>query len=386
MSDVPPDDPFAGVPFLAELSKAMAARGPVQWDVARQVALVTVGAAQGEDNVDPLARASVESLSPVAELHVRDAIVPLTGAYASPRVEVVHRSGWAHHTLESYRAIFTEFARSVTAADPGSAPVGADPFAAMARMVAPMMLGMSIGTMVGQLALRAFGQYDLPVPREPADRLVLCARNVDAFAAEWSIPADEMRMWVLADELARHAILGAPHVRGDLLAAITAHAAGFRPDPTALAERLGGLGDAGGDPAALMQRLIGDPTMLLGATRTPEQERLAPRLEAMVAALAGVADLVVDGVAARLLGGAGRVAEAVRRRRVEASASDRFVEQLLGVRLDEPRLARGAAWARGVVERAGTDGLARMFAAPGRMPTPAELDAPGLWLERIALA
>jgi uncharacterized protein (DUF2342 family) len=38
------------------------------------------------------------------------------------------------------------------------------------------------------------------------------------------------------------------------------------------------------------------------------------------------------------------------------------------------------------VERAGTEGLARMFAAPGRMPTPAELDAPGLWLERIALA
>lgn len=386
MSDVPPDDPFAGVPFLAELSKAMASRGPVQWDVARQVAIVTVGAAQGEDNVDPLARAAVESLSPVAEMHVRDAIVPLTGAYAAPRIEVVHRGGWVHHTLESYRGIFTGFAQSVTASDAGAAPTTADPFAAMARMVAPMMLGMSIGTMVGQLALRAFGQYDLPVPRDPADRLVLCARNVDDFAREWSIPADEMRMWVLADELARHAILGAAHVRGELLAAITAHAAGFRPDPTALAERLGGLGDAGGDPAALMQRLIGDPTMLLGAARTPEQERLAPRLEAMVAALVGVTDLVVDGVATRLLGGAGRVAEAVRRRRVEAAASDRFVEQILGVRLDEPGLARGAAWVRGVVDRAGSEGLARMFAAPGRMPTPAELDAPGLWLERIALA
>jgi uncharacterized protein (DUF2342 family) len=134
-----------------------------------------------------------------------------------------------------------------------------------------------------------------------------------------------------------------------------------------------------------MQRLLGDPTMLLGASRTPAQERLAPRLEAMVAALLGCADLVVDGIAVRALGGAGRVAEAVRRRRVEAAASDRFVEQLLGVRLQETALARGASWARGVVERGGIDGLARMFAAPGRLPTPAELDAPGLWLERISL-
>lgn len=381
MSDVPPDDPFAGVPFLAELSKAMSARGPVQWDVARQVALVSVGAAQGEDNVDPLARAAIESLAPVADMHVRDAVVPLTGAYAAPRVEVVNRSGWVHHTLEAYRGTLTEFARALRTDEPAG-----DAAAALGRMLAPMMLGMSIGTMVGGLAVRAFGQYDLPVPRDPADLLVLCARNVDVFAAEWSIPADEMRMWVLVDELARHAILGSPHVRAELRAAITAHAAGFRPDPTALAERLGGLAGEGGDPAAMMQRLLGDPTMLLGATRTAEQERLAPRLEAMVAALAGCADLVVDGVAARLLGGAGRVAEAVRRRRIEASSGDRFVEQLLGVGLDEARLARGAAWARGVVERAGTEGLARMFAAPGRMPTPTELDAPGLWLERIALA
>lgn len=394
MSGVPPDDPFAGVPFFAELSKAMAARGPVQWDVARHVALVTVGAAQGEDNVDPLARAGFDALLPVAGRHVREAVVPLTGAFAAPKMEVVNRSGWVHHTLESYRGVFTEFARSVTGADGdgadagdarSSAPAGADAFAALTRMLAPMMLGMSIGTMVGQLATRAFGQYDLPVPREPANRIILCARNVDGFAVEWSIPVPEMRTWVLCEELTRHAILGAAQVRGDLLAAITAHAAGFRPDASALADRMGGLADASSDPGALMQRLLGDPTMLLGASRTPAQERLAPRLEAMVAALLGCADLVVDGIAVRALGGAGRVAEAVRRRRVEAAASDRFVERLLGVRLQETALARGASWARGVVERGGIDGLARMFAAPGRLPTPAELDAPGLWLERISL-
>jgi uncharacterized protein (DUF2342 family) len=40
---------------------------------------------------------------------------------------------------------------------------------------------------------------------------------------------------------------------------------------------------------------------------------------------------------------------------------------------------------RGVVERAGDDGLARLWASARELPTPAEMAAPGLWLARIDL-
>jgi uncharacterized protein (DUF2342 family) len=46
---------------------------------------------------------------------------------------------------------------------------------------------------------------------------------------------------------------------------------------------------------------------------------------------------------------------------------------------------RGAAFVRGVVERAGEDGLSRLVLDVRALPTPAEVDAPGLWLERIDL-
>ena len=38
-----------------------------------------------------------------------------------------------------------------------------------------------------------------------------------------------------------------------------------------------------------------------------------------------------------------------------------------------------------MVERAGEDGLARLWTSARTLPTPAEVDAPGLWLERIDL-
>jgi uncharacterized protein (DUF2342 family) len=39
----------------------------------------------------------------------------------------------------------------------------------------------------------------------------------------------------------------------------------------------------------------------------------------------------------------------------------------------------------GVVQRAGEESLTRLWEPVRNLPTPAEVDAPGLWLERIDL-
>src|SRR5690606_5175850 len=91
--------------------------------------------------------------------------------------------------------------------------------------------------------------------------------------------------------------------------------------------------------------------LLLGALASPEQARLVPRLEAFVAAIVGYVDHVVDAVSARVIGATSRIGEARRRHRVEADTSDRFVEQLLGLKLDQPAYDRGRAFVDGVIER-----------------------------------
>jgi uncharacterized protein (DUF2342 family) len=58
---------------------------------------------------------------------------------------------------------------------------------------------------------------------------------------------------------------------------------------------------------------------------------------------------------------------------------------MLGVELDREHYERGHRFCEGVIERAGMAGLNRLLDAPERLPTPAELDAPGLWLARIDL-
>ena len=50
-------------------------------------------------------------------------------------------------------------------------------------------MGMSVGSMVGSLARRAFGVYDLPIPRADVLSLVLVPPTIDEFASQWSIDA-----------------------------------------------------------------------------------------------------------------------------------------------------------------------------------------------------
>ena len=140
------------------------------------------------------------------------------------------------------------------------------------------------------------------------------------------------------------------------------------------------------DPIAAMQQAFGDPEVLLGAVRSPEQAALEPELDAAVAVTIGAIDWVVDAVSVRIIGGnALQIAEAVRRRRAETSPDDVFVERLLGIRLGAEQTARGKAFVQGVVDRAGENGLEPFFTDPAAVPTPNEIEAPGLWLARIDL-
>jgi putative hydrolase len=256
--------------------------------------------------------------------------------------------------------------------------------AGLSQMMAPAMMGMAIGSMVGRMAARTFGQYDLPIPRSDQTLLVVPS-SIDRFAAEWSLPVDEMRLWVISQELSGHALFTIESLRTAFTAMVRQYVGAFRPDPAGVAEKLAELqDDDAGDPMQAVQRALGDPAVLLGAVQSPEQAQLAPRLDAAVAAVIGCVDYFVDAVAARMIGGdALRIAEAVRRRRVEASPDDLFVERLLGLKLTQAHVQRGKAFVAGVVDRVGEHRLATLFALPDSLPTPAELDAPGLWLARL---
>jgi putative hydrolase len=383
-------NPFEGFPLFGDLAKLFGqGGGGVPWDAARSLALAVATDNTSEANVDPLERIKLEQLARVAELHVANVTgLSTTATGRELSVVPVNRGHWAQRTLADYRPLLEKLAgslgtadASLVADDPDLGPGGEDDQLAamlgpMIQAMQPMMVAMTAGSMVGHMARRAFGQYDLPIPRTLSDELLILVPNLDEFGREWSLPPDDLRLWICLHEIAHHTVMGVPHVRARLEALLGEYTTKFRNDPRALEEHLGELDLTGGpDSMASLQRALGQPGALLGAIQSDEQRALLPRLEALVAVVVGVVDHVMDEVGGKLIASYGMLTEALRRRRVETGEADRFVERLLGLELTQAVYERGATFVAGVVERAGPEGLARLW----------EGDAPGLWLARIDL-
>jgi putative hydrolase len=372
--------------MFGDLARWFGGQGPVNWDVARQTAqwISTDGAS--EANVEPLERMRMEELLRVADLHVVEATglsTSIAGGVLSALP--VTRGDWALHSMESFRPFLERLARAL-ADTPADEETPGDPatqlLGDLGKVLGPVLLGVQSGYMVGHLARRALGQYDQPLPRPPADQLLVVPANVDAFAAEWSLPPADLRMWVCLREVITHAVLGRPHVRARLHGLIDDYVTRFEVNPDAVEASLGELDPT--DPQAL-QRVLGNPETLLGAVQTDAQREVLARLATLTTVIVGYVDHVMEVVGHRLVGDYRMVTEAMRRRRSESSEGDRFAARLLGLALDPAQYDRGEAFVDGIVERAGEDALRRLWTGERELPTPAEVDAPGLWLARIDL-
>jgi putative hydrolase len=368
----------------------LTSQGPINWEFARQLALMTANEGEAEANPDPLARVRLEELLRVAELHVEQATgLPVAASGGLLTVQAVTRSDWALRTLQAWRPLLETLATALarSAADaPMPDELTNDPMARLLgnlpQAMGPLLFGIQVGSMVGSLATRAMGQYDLPVPRPAGDQLLMVPVAIDGFAQDWSLPTDDVRLWVCLHEITHHAVLSRPHVRARLDELMTEYVNAFEPDASALEDRLASF-----DPTDMssLQQTFSNPEVLLGEMETPAQRAVMVPLQALLSAVVGYVDHVMDQVGLRLITSYGPLTEAMRRRRLDDGAGTRFVARLLGVSLDGAAYDRGTAFVAGVLERAGEEGLARLWHSAKELPTPAEIAAPGLWLARIDL-
>ncbi|MGO8826655.1 MAG: zinc-dependent metalloprotease [Acidimicrobiales bacterium] len=390
-----PDNPMGGL--LGDLLKVIGSgpgAGDSWFDAARTLAFGVATDGGQDENPDPLVRIAFEELARVAELHVADATGISSPGNGSVSFEAVGPGQWSFRVLEAYRPVLKSM---IDAQQQGAAAVPTstdlnefDPddvgglgglLGQFALTLGPVFLGMQFGSAAGHLARRAFGQYALPLPWPEAPTLLLVPGNVARFAEDWSLPLQEVQLWVCLRELTMHAVLTRPGVRSSLMTLLgdaSAHAAAAQ---RSIVER---LGDGLGDPAAL-EDALGDPEALLSDLISPEQRSISSALTAQTTAIGAYVDHITAGIAETLTSSPAALREAWYRYRIEEGKGEQAFAGLFGLNVGQDEVDRGRAFVTGVVERVGEDALARLWSDELCLPTPAEVDAPGLWLARIGL-
>jgi putative hydrolase len=402
--------------LLGDLVKMMSTDSPLQWELAFQLATTVAQGDAPPANIDPVERIRFEELASIAALHVADLTGMDTGRGATaPRLSAVTRSEWARRTLSAWQPLLDRLALSVGPKNAGQQSPGSlaeieslfsqsegdsasqflreSPEDAMetsfgalfekwAGAMAPAMLAAQIGSLVGHLAQRTLGEFDLPLPRSSTEEILVVPENIAGLADDWSLPLDDLRLWVCVRELTCHAVLQREHVRTRIEELVLAHAGRAQPSLEELKSRLLGLDPASGEGLA---EILGDPLALAAPRPDASAQRISAELDALVATLAGYVEHRTAAAAGRVVGSHTAIAEAIRRRRVTRGEGETMAEALFGLRIGQEQVDRGVAFVQGVLDRDGDAELAKLWVVESNLPTPAEVDAPGLWIARVNL-
>jgi putative hydrolase len=390
-----PGDPFSQAPLFRELQRVlMSSPGPVNWELARQVAIATAVADGDEPSPTDADRRGFEDAVRLAELQVASA-TGLATPTAVPIVEAVRRTGWVEHALEALKRPMESPARRVAEAlttmlpgvDPdlaGSLPtgaaIGADPAAMMGALgqLTPLLLGAQAGTVLGSLAQTALGLHDLAIPAPDETRVGFVIPNIVQTERDWSLDPVEFRLWVALREVVHRFEFAHPWAMEHLSSLLDDFSSTLQPDLSGMRERMEGLDMA--DPEA-MQRMIGGEEGLFGTELDEEQRRKLARVQAFLAATEGYADHIVHTLGRKLLGSYDRVTEAMRRHG-DPGEGDPVFSRLLGIEVTSEHIALGRAFCDRVATDAGEEALGGMWNEPDALPSMPELTEPTLWMSR----
>jgi coenzyme F420 biosynthesis associated uncharacterized protein len=232
---------------------------------------------------------------------------------------------------------------------------------------------------LGYLAQRVLGQYDLAVPR-PSGSLLFVVPNIAAFERDWSLPPMDFRLWVSLHEVTHRFEFARQWVRSHFLSLVKDLVEHAELDFSGLEQRLEGMDFT--NPEALSEAVEGLGNFF-GQSSDPEQRLRIARVQSFMAAAEGYGDHVTEAVGRRLLSSFGQIEEALVRHR-EGRHGDQALERLLGLEMKREQYELGDAFCRKVVELTDEATLSRMWDSAAALPSMPELEEPSLWLARTA--
>ncbi|MEU2870980.1 zinc-dependent metalloprotease [Streptomyces olivoreticuli] len=357
--------------------------GPVNWDMAKDIARQTVaqGTADGSKDASVTSgeRAAVEEAVRLADLWL-DGVTSLPSG--SGTAVAWSRAEWVEATLPVWKDLVDPVAERVGAAMgdvlPEEMQAMAGPLLGMMRSMGGAMFGTQIGQAVGVLAGEVVGSTDIGLPLGPAGKAALLPVNIEAFGSGLGVPQDEVRLYLALREAAHQRLFAhVPWLRSHLFGAVEGYARGIKVDTSKLEDVVGQL-----DPSHPEQLQDALQQGMFQPQDTPEQKAALARLETALALVEGWVDAVVHAAAEPHLPSAGALRETLRRRRASGGPAEQTFATLIGLEL-RPRRLRDASrlWAS-LTDARGLEGRDGLWEHPDMLPTAADLDDPDGFVHR----
>lgn len=353
--------------------------GPVNYDLARQLASSSIGF------VKPVPETTTSAITDAVHL----AETWLDGVTALPagttKSAAWTPSDWLDNTLNTWKRLCDPVAEQISnvwaSTLPEEAKSMAGPLLAMMSQMGGMAFGSQLGQALGTLSREVLTSTDIGLPLGPKGVAALMPEAIETLAEGLELPRSEIMTFLAAREAAHHRLFThVPWLSTQLLNAVEAFAKGMKVDTSGIEELARGF-----DPSVLadpskMEELLSQG--MFEPKTTPEQAAALERLETLLALIEGWVQTVVTAALGDRLPGAQALSETLRRRRATGGPAEQTFATLVGLEL-RPRKLREAAtlWER-LTEAVGADARDGVWQHPDLLPAASDLDDPAAFIDR----
>jgi coenzyme F420 biosynthesis associated uncharacterized protein len=243
------------------------------------------------------------------------------------------------------------------------------------------LLSHQVGLMLGYLAQRVLGQYDVALlGREPLQdgQLYFVDPNIRSTQYQLGLTGSDFSMWIALHETTHAFEFEAhPWLRDHFNYLLKQYLADLEPEIEHLSQQLSpdGLAD-------LMERIRQGESWLLWAL-TPRQRELFDQMQALMCIVEGYSNHVMRQVGQQILPSFDLIEARVAARQQQRSSAQRLLARLTGLDLKMEQYRLGEQFAEIVVEQRGLSFLQKVWQGPEALPTLEEISHPASWIARM---
>jgi putative hydrolase len=358
------------------MSNATPSSGPVNYDLAKQLATSQVPASHPASSVDVKRVGEAVSL---AEIWLDGA----TSLPAGVRTSTAWTpKQWIEATMPMWEQLCSPIADRVSSAWLENLPEGAKeqagPLLAMMGSMGGMAFGSQLGQALGQLAVEVLTSSDIGLPLGPEGTAALLPLAISEFGKGLDQPEDQVLLYLAAREAAHHRLYaGVPWLKKRVLVLIANFAGAISVDFSAVEDLAANMdmSNPASIQAALSQGMF-EPKVTEG------QQAALAGLETLLALVEGWVDTVVADAVGERLPGAAALQETLRRRRATGGPAEQTFATLIGLEMRPRRLRAAADLWRALEDSRGIEGRDALWSHPDLLPSSADLDDPKGFVDR----
>ncbi|HUO45245.1 MAG TPA: zinc-dependent metalloprotease [Acidimicrobiia bacterium] len=265
-----------------------------------------------------------------------------------PDVIVVSRRQWAERNLATFAHLLEPLESKLLERleEHDGAPSG----------IARRIVALETGALLGFLARRVLGQYELVLPSgDQGDVVALVGANVLALERQQQFTPHEFRLWIALHEATHRAqFVGVPWLRQYFLSLVTELVGAAAPSPGRLARLVAEAVEANRQGRPLV-----DETGILGLIASPEQRQSLDRVQALMSLLEGHGHVVMDRIGHRVLKTQSRMSSILKARRADPKTQAFF--RLTGLEMKIRQYEIGERFIQAVEKEAGWGALDRAW-------------------------